>query len=431
MLLVQSAYSFRHPFENSIKEFSEPRPPKPSSKLDLTKYNNYKEVSDSYTMKHNTFIRRKEFEPHFLENYKDYRVDVIYNDIDHYSCGSSKKYIKLYGSNKRTISVEYYHKHGTNTLIITHIYYGNILYKKLVYKYEDCFTFDKIVNGYNSLSQYRIGRLYTGYISNCNILNVYNGQYDTIHRLHKNKLKRGNMNSLHDLRKRTGVDLIMNDYKYVYKYSEYNPYADIKEIYNFIVPSDDARKIIESGNTIITNYGMSYSKTVINIYGRDEKQAVTKFTNTESQENPVEMTLKNNSVLELKIDNRVIDLDDIIGYKIASVTYNNEEHCCLLHLKIPKHACIATSDNMKYRCDKMIPTNVFIMIDGELKEIEANTCKSSIHNSDFTYYINKLCIEPNFNGDLSEVCLPGLHYYLSRDKAIREYGSDAMKEYFK
>jgi hypothetical protein len=100
----------------------------------------------------------------------------------------------------------------------------------------------------------------------------------------------------------------------------------------------------------------------------------------------------------------------------------------VLQLSIPSDALIATGSGDKFRCNKCIPTNVFIELDGELKEIDVSSCKSCVYTSDFTYYINKECVAYDFDGDLNTVCVAGIHYYYSKEKAIENYGSEELRK---
>lgn len=210
----------------------------------------------------------------------------------------------------------------------------------------------------------------------------------------------------------------------------YNVYADIVE------SSTGTIKQVYVGNTsIFTTFGINCSKTVINNYYYGTE--LVKQTTNENKENGNEtvesyINPDNNNLVELKVGDKRIDLDNNIGYKIAKTEISNEFVPCLIEMIIPKDARIATNHtDPKFRCDKVIPKKVWIVSDNELIEVDVDQCISSIRSSDFTYHIDYECEEDNFDGRLDQVCVPGIHYYPTRELAIKNYGSGEMKNWLK
>ena len=284
---------------------------------------------------------------------------------------------------------------------------------------------NEITSDYWDLLHFRLG--YTFMLHNAK--QIYEGDLTSVHWYYNKVVKKNiaiiNYDKLakYDLyicidKKNTGIK------QYGIKY---NIYADIIE-YSTIERCNYSK-------TIFTTYGISYSHiTNNNFYSESKRPMVSKFTNTDPDSNKkIESTITNNNeMLELKVADKQISLDEMKGYKMANVLYQNETHVCLLELEIPKNAKIATSDGMKFRTNKVIPTKVWIVVknelqENELQEIKVEYAESYVHTSDFIYYINQLCVENNFNGNLDQVCVPGIHYYHSRDNAIITYGTDAMR----
>lgn len=413
------------------------------NKLDLSNYGNIAEIYEYKSMEYYSTMK---FEKDmYKDNQKNCAINVTANDITRYSFttkDNKHNSIPIRNSNKVTITVSYFYN-GSH-FMTTRLYYDGVLYQKYAYFMSDIFNHKHFYN--HKFCAYRIGTLYelsTLY----NPKEVYEGcSFKFYKKLYKK----------YSIKKSISVDCTKNEYDlpmrnkkkrkcYIneenYDKLVYNDYADIEE-YTFYL--DQNKK---NSKTIITTYGQCNSTIINNNYycshdqnndkkNNTKKSYISSYSNTGSDK--VESTItSNNELLELKIADKKINLDNMIGYKIADVYHQGEQHTCILQLEIPKDAKIATNGGSKYRCDKVIPTNIFILDRNEsdeskkpsLVEIKEDYCRSAIRTSNFIYYMNQLCVEDSFDGDLENVCVPGIHYYHTRDDAINNYGSELMKKY--
>ncbi|MGL5936504.1 MAG: hypothetical protein ACRCZI_12900, partial [Cetobacterium sp.] len=262
---------------------------------------------------------------------------------------------------------------------------------------------------FEKFSQFKCGPLFSN-ITGIKNLDIYNGKIDKIFDKYDKYIKLHNQILLskfseNDCLPKYYLSVPIADnkpYKTCHlngsKYNKirYNPYADIEEYYD----SNNSYN-----KNFITTYGITWSTTINNYYTEDKtdkKVYVTRYTNTDDLGNTeLDISISgNNALVSLQVGDKKIKLDNVVGYKIVEVVYQNEKRKAVLQLDIPSDALVATNGGDKFRCNKCIPTNVFIVIDGELTEIDVSECKSCIHSCDFTYYINKECDVDDFDGNL-------------------------------
>lgn len=398
------------------------------AKLDMTKYDSYKDLSIVYTLKSIKYQARKEFELDFFKNPDDYAINIIVNNKSRFA--SKNTYVVFDNENKLTTHIEFFKKNSKPyykySINIATIWYNNIPYCDYAYSLRK-----DIGIYFDEISRFRLGNLIDTFRS-YNIVEIYNGNLSSVMGRITDCLNRFVHAKSNRIDKYYSIfpDKI-NDKKVVkchlnnqdYDSVKYNLYANI-DIYT-------RERDILGKKSIITTYGTSWSSTTINNFFEKfntKKTYVSRYTNTDSTgAEELDLTISSsNNLLALSVNGKKIDKNNMIGYKIVRVEYEGETRKAVLEMKIPEDAKIAYNDD-KFRCDKCIPLSASIVIDGELKKIDVSECISCIQTSDFIYTIGKECVENSFNGDLNEVCVPGIHYYQTKEKAIDQYGDESLK----
>lgn len=321
---------------------------------------------------------------------------------------------------------------------IYEIYYDNILYKKsaimhdfytdktkkLTYFYKDLNITEKFESNEN------IHNFYFDSITNIRAKNLFNNFHNgnTINYINNKEF----LLDVFSLHKKSiyleNIHKIINKYDLSHNFDLYKLNSckknSCKKIYNanadIIEYSANYKNIIECSNTKITTATSNYvvKKTFQFIKNTNPIRLLTKFTNEKNKE---EITLnENNYILELKINDKKQDLNNLTVYKYAFVDYNNKKTNCIIEMELPRDAKVASDGAKKYRCDKLIPKKVYINQDDEKNysmEIKIDKC-FSVHDNNYIYYIDQLCKEINFDNNLDKVCVPGLHYFLTKENAI-------------
>ena len=103
-----------------------------------------------------------------------------------------------------------------------------------------------------------------------------------------------------------------------------------------------------------------------------------------------------------------------IGYKkVCSV--NDCFKYYILKLEIPEDAKRSSAVNNKCRCNKVKVLEIQ-NLDGRIAK---NVKKvSSIYNNDFTYKLDKIVEEPNFDECRWNECAAGIHFFMKREEAV-------------
>lgn len=197
----------------------------------------------------------------------------------------------------------------------------------------------------------------------------------------------------------------------------------VMDIYMLSILENGPDRILSCSNVLITEYSMNeYKKTFIKFVGETAKQVVRFADNYLKEETVIDS--ESNQVVEVKVKEQITRQQPFIAYKIASVIYNNDSVPCILEVEIPKDAKVAGDGSRKYRCDRMIPKRCFINDEHKgIRCIKVGQCNARIHNSNFIYYMNQLCTEPNFVEDFNAVCVPGLHYCLTLEGAVQLFAN--------
>lgn len=114
-----------------------------------------------------------------------------------------------------------------------------------------------------------------------------------------------------------------------------------------------------------------------------------------------------------------------IGYKITYQYYDNdiEEKIPLLTiLKITgknnenRKKNIYDKNNASYRCNEAVVLDTF-----DIKTLKKNNISYSGYSNKFVYEIGKTVTEPNYNNDENIVIGRGIHYYLTKERALMEF----------
>lgn len=445
----QNIQSLQHKINN--KKVNNPLNVCKIDKLDMTKYDNYYELTDMIRLKSMKYFKTKEFELRLAKNPDAFIFKIAFTNISYHFSKDKKISVTFSNSIKNIITVTYLDINSSYSFITTKIYYNNILYSSYAYdEMEYCERFYTTKN--DILRKYRMDCIHIGYENNKSIyalsaLAIYKACPSLFY---KYRLKCPIGYVFHvgvcDLTCLDKYDLrIHNPQKYIgrlytlkpskicpfnnepYNSKKFNAYADIDE-YKSYINICGSNKI-----NFITTYGNSWSNSKKERADKSTNTSklptVTRSTNTDldGTVNLDCILSSDNNLVSLEVAGKRIKLDDMVGYKIVNVNYQGKDHMAVLELKIPKEAKIATNDTHKFRCDRCIPAKVYIMMDNELKEIDVESCRSYVHTKDFIYYIGKECYPDSFNGDLKTVCTNGIHYYNTMKDAINEYGSQEMK----
>lgn len=365
------------------------------SKINLELFDNVKNLIE---MKYITFKTLTQFDKDFNDNKHLYAIKYDFFKKN------NKKIVKTF--------ITYPYKNIQQTEIYD-LYYNDILYER--------FAFDfKTIDLKKYINKICIYNVFSFNISNICIDKVYkciqnNQTFDLI------KFISNNVNS--NLR----IDL--------FNFPKNKP-NEKKQIINGEIEVIESNKFNETElkiihmNTEITTLCLeNFTKTIIRFLGNKNRKGKTvgKFTDTKNDSEAI--INDNNNLLNLKISGEEVDINEsIVGYKIASVMYNNVLQDCIIELRIPKDAKISSDNHGKFRCNKLIPYKVYIDNDSILQEIKVDCCMSKIHTSDFKYNIGKLCVENDFDGNLDSVCVPGLHFYMSI-YGLEDYSPKLIKAY--
>lgn len=191
----------------------------------------------------------------------------------------------------------------------------------------------------------------------------------------------------------------------------------------------DTSRVMHGNTTIITTYGNWFScskKVYAKSNGEGDVIEVHNAINT-NEKSEMNINPGDNSVKLLVIDNKEVNLDEMIGYKIVTTKRDDDLIECLLVLRIPKEARVA-SRGEKHRCDKATPIQVFIPEGDRIVEYKTQECYSAVHTTEYTYTIDVECVIDDFNPDLSRVCVPGIHFQWSLKTAITTWGHETWKD---
>lgn len=236
-------------------------------------------------------------------------------------------------------------------------------------------------------------------------------------------------------------------------------------------------------NLIITKYGNTINKarqTVSSVKkgkkGKQKHVSSTKVNYSELGQEMKSVTVDGDGKLRVKTSNNKQMSGETIGYKGARTKDN---HPCIVKLLIPVDAKVAFANSDKYRASKVkvldireiyadqvdLYTKIFDKLDKKCKTCllnnaeyvldkysasspqvlcekcsatkhrikvtrllgpSLNSCYSCIYTQNFMYVKDEYITIPDFNGNLEEVCVPGIHYQgRSRDvfKWISAYKS--------
>lgn len=119
------------------------------------------------------------------------------------------------------------------------------------------------------------------------------------------------------------------------------------------------------------------------------------------------------------------------AYKVAKFT--DAPHQSIIKLFIPDTAKIATDGATKYRCDKLIPTNIYTLkkpdeckYEDQLEFVESGdlTEINAIREPTFIYKLDQFQLCNTFVSDLNQVCVPGLHFCLTPKHAWNVFGTN-------
>lgn len=253
--------------------------------------------------------------------------------------------------------------------------------------------------------------------------NIYELQkYDLEIPKNKYKIKKTDDYDLMKYYKKTQHHLVDYEHYEDVFIDKYNMYDE------FDYTCDSTCNHIVLGNVTIIEYSGETGcfKRFINFFRRGKKRSISQV-NIQNNEEEITIDSETNKMLKVSIKGKEKKLDEIIGYKIAKINYKEKYKTCIIEAKIPKDARIASDGSRKYRCDKLIPQEVYIAAEGGIKKINKDElkglyCESSVHSSGFKYYIDQICEESNFNPDLTKVCTSGLHYCMSMYDAVNIFG---------
>ena len=409
--------------------------PKRLSKEILEKYKN---IDDLIKLKAKTYYDTIKFEKCTKDNAHLYKLHgSLYSE-------SNKKHIQMY--------FYYPYKSGIEWLEIHDLYYSDILYQRISFSRRTTISSDithilsifyKHVNIYSKLEKFQLqyNDIIYALINNnksfalTRIANYGKNiltNFDTVNTL-KNMLTY-HLDTCNKTFNSVKISAIHDEWV-PYTKKVYSPITDY-EYYNIIESKYDSveqRKLIYNSNTCMIEYGIGNSiRRIMQFVTREKK---TRSIATQTCSNTGETVIidaNTNKLLGVAVKNKKKDINDLVGYKIARITFNNKLQKCILEVKIPTDARVATDGYGKYRCDKLIPQEVYINIENGIKkipkgELKGLYCETSVHHSSFKYYIDQLCEEPAFNPDLNKVCTYGLHYCLSIKNAVKMFAGNYFK----
>ncbi len=414
----------------------------------------------------------KKFTKESLEKYSkveelfQYKSQGYYDTLKFEKCLEQNKDIYMINfqitqENKKMytrIYIYYPYKKEINFIEIHELYYDNKLYKcitfdpkkvnhstiyKIMKDFENDANFSYKAEKYQFDIQYE-DKIYTHiknnksynlvkyrYLSNkpVSFKNIYDLQkYDLEITQNNYKITKIDDNHIMKYYKKTQHPLV--DYEYydkiiIDKYSMY---------YEYDYSCDITCKYIVLSNATIIEYSGETGcfKRFINFFRRGKKRSISQVNNQNNEEEVI-IDGETNKMIKVSIKGAEKKLDGIIGYKIAKINYKGKYEECIIEAKIPKDARIASDGSGKYRCDKLIPLEVYISVEGGIKklnkdELKGVYCESSVHSSGFKYYIDQICEESNFDTDLNKVCTRGLHYCLSIGNAVSIFGGQTFNK---
>ncbi len=176
-----------------------------------------------------------------------------------------------------------------------------------------------------------------------------------------------------------------------------------------------------------TQCGITYSTTYItnNYHNTENDKSISKYTQTDETDKIKEEVIinKNNNLVSVTVDYKNVELDSVTGYKYASYEHCGNIHKCILKVSIPKDALVASDSGPKYRCNKLMPTAIYIANDSKeiFEKSDIKECQSN-YNENFKYIIDKMAVEDRFDDNMHKVCTQGLHYFLSFNECLNYLG---------
>lgn len=426
-----------------------------------TKNVNIKDIKKSVKSEPKRFTKEKLQEFSNIEELFMRKTSTYYDTLKFEKCAEingdlySIHYSSIINKNKKyiTLRIHYPYKEGIEDLEIHDFYYDNVLYER--------FAFDPRKPILHKFIKYIIPKmdslrfLRDHYYDSFDT--IYNKQiYDLIENNSSYKLVKYRYftkavlsnNNLYDLQKYdlnikqqkykfVKIDdmLIKYDKKIYHPFVEYEYYNDLVELTNYKDEYTQYKKIIRVGNMQIIEYGTcgSFVRKFVSFFSSKGKKRKVSQIYDQNNKEEVDIDGDTNKALRISIKGKDQNLDDIIGYKIAKINYKNEYKSCIIEVKIPKDAKIASDGSGKYRCNKLIPKEIYIAVENGIKkigkdELKGLYCESSVYTSGFKYYIDQLCEETKFDPDLHKVCTHGLHYCLNMEHAINTFGYDFNKD---
>lgn len=229
-------------------------------------------------------------------------------------------------------------------------------------------------------------------------------------------------------------------------------------------------------DSIITKYGNKISSVRQTISGTIKKKTKKRVSSSKSVYNKSGQETHSSIIdgdgkLKIKTSSDKSDNGDTIGYKAART---QDDMMCVVKLLIPSDAKVAFSDSDKYRANKVKvldireiycdDKNIFMKcydkLDKKCSKCMKNTvkyidesskeycsscapknskninklldctlsepikkCDSCVHTRDFEYKKDQWINIPDFNSNLDEVCVPGIHYQRQAKDIFNWFGS--------
>jgi hypothetical protein len=208
-------------------------------------------------------------------------------------------------------------------------------------------------------------------------------------------------------------------------------YAEINESLQ-----DQVKKIViagQSGETqyeykIVTDTVTQYVKEVIG----DEQSSMMTITYTNGTEKVVQASYKvvkkSQTVVNISTDKNnqiIVDTKNMMHEEYAQIGYKvgrsiDGEHQCIIKLGLLKESRIANDGGSKFRCSTAKVLSIGLC--QEIKDHQVMTfCDAlavSSYDPNFLYVLGHTVSVPNFDQNLTSVCVPGIHFFMDVIGAI-------------
>jgi hypothetical protein len=222
------------------------------------------------------------------------------------------------------------------------------------------------------------------------------------------------MNHVHKIIHKLRDNLKVNDLELF----EIMHYKNIKIIKDTIA---DLFSNISNNKNMNVTYGIGDLMVKIKtIFDKDRKTVnYEKILSKDSgRDIEIKMNIRHDNMFDVKENNK--EKQYLIGYKIV------QDEKYIVQLLIHKNTKVAHSyseKDGKMRSERAYCAKFYqIILDNHNHEIKLNTTDKielqSIHDDNFKYILGKEVFVPDFNTDLSQVCVPGIHFFLTIQEAL-------------